>query len=110
MSKKQFSPSARHLLLGALLGVLAFKLFIRINNLFQVNRITNTTTTMVTKQQAIDVNDRVVLPTNVKQLHYDLQLKPDMEKFVFDGKVTVKYNTPILIVGFNFWKSPTLSV
>ena len=30
------------------------------------------------------------LPKNVTPLHYDLILKPNLETFVFDGKVTVK--------------------
>ncbi|KAJ1970963.1 hypothetical protein H4R35_005551, partial [Dimargaris xerosporica] len=34
--------------------------------------------------------DREVLPTNVKPLHYDLELTPDLEQFVFQGRVAVK--------------------
>ncbi|CAH1397947.1 unnamed protein product [Nezara viridula] len=30
------------------------------------------------------------LPKNVKPLHYDLQLKPNLETFVFEGKVGIK--------------------
>ncbi|KAF2480971.1 peptidase family M1-domain-containing protein [Neohortaea acidophila] len=32
---------------------------------------------------------RQVLPKNVKPLHYDLVLEPDLEKFTFDGQVTI---------------------
>ncbi|MCJ1400616.1 Aminopeptidase 2 mitochondrial [Xylographa trunciseda] len=32
---------------------------------------------------------REVLPTNVKPLHYDLTLEPDLEKFTFEGKVII---------------------
>ncbi|RKP39469.1 peptidase family M1-domain-containing protein [Dimargaris cristalligena] len=34
--------------------------------------------------------DREVLPTNVRPIHYDLQLTPDLDKLVFDGTVAVK--------------------
>lgn len=47
---------------------------------------------MVSKHShATDVNERIVLPKNVRPIHYDLELKPDMEKFAFDGKVSIKY-------------------
>lgn len=41
---------------------------------------------------------RDVLPTNVRPTHYDLTITPDMESFVFDGRVDVKYHqlTPSL--------------
>jgi hypothetical protein len=46
---------------------------------------------MVSKHShATDVNERIVLPKNVRPVHYDLEIKPDMEKFVFDGKVSIK--------------------
>ncbi|KAJ1977834.1 hypothetical protein H4R34_003429 [Dimargaris verticillata] len=35
-------------------------------------------------------NNREVLPTNVKPLHYALELTPDLEQLVFQGRVTVK--------------------
>lgn len=34
---------------------------------------------------------REVLPTNVKPLHYDLTLEPDLENFVFQGTVITEY-------------------
>ena len=33
---------------------------------------------------------REVLPTNVKPLHYDLTLEPDLEKFVYEGSVIIE--------------------
>lgn len=33
---------------------------------------------------------RQVLPTNVRPVHYDLSLKPDLTTFHFDGRVIVK--------------------
>jgi uncharacterized membrane protein len=35
-------------------------------------------------------NERQVLPNNVKPLHYDLELTPNLETFVYDGKVKIK--------------------
>lgn len=35
---------------------------------------------------------RDVLPTNVRPTHYDLTITPDMESFVFDGRVDIKYH------------------
>jgi aminopeptidase 2 len=35
--------------------------------------------------------NREVLPTNVKPLHYDLSLEPDLEKFTYTGTVVVEY-------------------
>ena len=32
---------------------------------------------------------RVVLPTNVKPIHYDVCLEPDFDKFTFEGKCTI---------------------
>lgn len=34
--------------------------------------------------------ERQVLPTNVKPVHYDLTLKPNLETFVFYGRVKVE--------------------
>lgn len=34
---------------------------------------------------------REVLPTNVKPLHYDLTLEPDLEHFTYTGKVIIEY-------------------
>ncbi len=34
---------------------------------------------------------REVLPTNVKPMHYDLTLEPDLEKFTFEGTVKIEY-------------------
>lgn len=34
--------------------------------------------------------DRDVLPTNVVPMKYDLIIKPDMENFTFEGKVTIE--------------------
>lgn len=33
---------------------------------------------------------REVLPKNVKPLHYHLRLEPDLEKFTFEGEVTIE--------------------
>jgi aminopeptidase 2 len=33
---------------------------------------------------------REVLPTNVKPLHYDLTLEPDLEKFTYEGVVVIE--------------------
>lgn len=42
--------------------------------------------------RSIDVkNARVLLPTNVKPLHYDLTLEPDFEKFTYEGTVVIEY-------------------
>lgn len=35
-------------------------------------------------------HERQVLPDNVKPLHYDLELTPDLETFVYTGRVKVK--------------------
>lgn len=35
-------------------------------------------------------HERQVLPSNVKPLHYDLELTPNLETFVYNGKVRVK--------------------
>lgn len=36
-------------------------------------------------------NARVLLPTNVKPVHYDLTLEPDFEKFTYEGTVVIEY-------------------
>lgn len=36
-------------------------------------------------------NARVLLPTNVKPLHYDLTLEPDFFKFTYEGIVVIEY-------------------
>lgn len=36
-------------------------------------------------------NARVLLPTNVKPLHYDLTLEPDFENFTYEGNVVIEY-------------------
>lgn len=36
-------------------------------------------------------NARVLLPTNVKPLHYDLTLEPDFDKFTYEGTVVIEY-------------------
>ncbi|CAH1397948.1 unnamed protein product [Nezara viridula] len=43
------------------------------------------------------------LPNNVKPLHYDLRLKPNLRTFVFDGKVEIKLqvNEPTCEIIFN---------
>lgn len=33
--------------------------------------------------------DRDVLPTNVVPVNYDLSIKPDMDNFTFEGKVSI---------------------
>lgn len=41
---------------------------------------------------SIDVkNARVLLPTNVKPVHYDLTLEPDFKKFTYEGTVVIEY-------------------
>lgn len=35
-------------------------------------------------------HERQVLPDNVKPLHYDLELTPDLETFVYTGRVKIK--------------------
>jgi len=35
--------------------------------------------------------ERVVLPTNVTPVHYNLKLFPNLETFVFTGEVAIKY-------------------
>ena len=35
--------------------------------------------------------DRDVLPTNVRPVNYDLVIKPDMDNFTFEGKVSIEY-------------------
>lgn len=41
---------------------------------------------------SIDVTrGRVLLPNNVKPLHYDLTLEPDFEKFTYEGTVVIEY-------------------
>ena len=44
-------------------------------------------------KQIIDNNKftGVRLPTGVKPTHYDISLKPNFEKFTFDGKVKIDY-------------------
>ena len=34
---------------------------------------------------------RVLLPNNVKPLHYDLSLEPDFENFTYEGTVVIEY-------------------
>ena len=34
---------------------------------------------------------REILPTNVKPVHYDLILEPNLEKFTFEGTVVIEY-------------------
>lgn len=36
-------------------------------------------------------NARVLLPTNVKPVHYDLTLEPDFERFTYEGTVVIEY-------------------
>ena len=36
-------------------------------------------------------NSREILPTNVKPIHYDLTLEPNLEKFTFEGTVIIEY-------------------
>lgn len=44
---------------------------------------------------SIDITKgREVLPTNVKPVHYDLTLEPDLEKFTFEGTVIIEYVIP----------------
>ena len=34
--------------------------------------------------------ERDILPTNVKPVHYDLSITPDMTNFVYDGLVSIQ--------------------
>lgn len=36
-------------------------------------------------------NSRVLLPTNVKPVHYDLTLEPDFDQFTYEGTVVIEY-------------------
>ncbi len=36
-------------------------------------------------------NARVLLPTNVKPIHYYLSLEPDFDKFTYEGTVVIEY-------------------
>jgi len=38
-------------------------------------------------------NSREILPANVKPVHYDLTLEPNLEKFIFEGTVIIEYVT-----------------
>lgn len=41
---------------------------------------------------SIDVTrGRVLLPNNVKPLHYDLTLEPDFKNFTYEGTVVIEY-------------------
>jgi aminopeptidase 2 len=41
---------------------------------------------------SIDVSKgREVLPKNVKPIHYDLTLEPNLETFEYEGKVVIEY-------------------
>lgn len=41
-------------------------------------------------KQNADTSERQILPTNVKPVHYDLCIQPDLEAFVFLGKLIVE--------------------
>jgi len=41
---------------------------------------------------SIDITQgREVLPTNVKPLHYDVVLEPNLEDFTFNGTVSIEW-------------------
>lgn len=40
--------------------------------------------------QQVDTSERQILPTNVKPVHYDLSLQPDLETFVFQGHAKIE--------------------
>lgn len=43
-------------------------------------------------QAAVDIaKGREVLPKNVKPVHYDLTLEPNLESFEYEGKVVIEY-------------------
>lgn len=46
--------------------------------------------TDISSSVAIRPEGRELLPTNVRPLHYNLTLEPDLEKFTFDGEVTIE--------------------
>lgn len=39
---------------------------------------------------------REVLPANVKPVHYNLTLEPDLEKFTYEGEVVIEYVKPAI--------------
>lgn len=39
--------------------------------------------------------DRDVLPANVKPIHYDLTITPNMDAFTFEGRVLIRYGSLI---------------
>jgi hypothetical protein len=41
-------------------------------------------------QKKMATTSRQVLPTNVRPVHYDLTLRPDLTTFKFDGRVIVE--------------------
>lgn len=48
-------------------------------------------------QSALDIaKGREVLPKNVKPVHYDLTLEPNLETFEYEGKVIIEYELPSL--------------
>jgi len=42
------------------------------------------------EQAARSFEDRDVLPANVRPIHYEFTITPDMNKFVFEGHVAIK--------------------
>lgn len=45
--------------------------------------------------RGIDVkNARVLIPTNVEPLHYDLTLELDFERFTYEGTAVIEYVQP----------------
>lgn len=89
-SKTSFRFNLRfHAGAGILLGILLLIIF----TFFKPPTFSfsfNTKIMGCSKQTCTDTNERIVLPSNVRPIHYDLELKPDMEKFVFDGIVSIR--------------------
>ncbi|KAI8089940.1 aminopeptidase [Halteromyces radiatus] len=53
--------------------------------------------------QHVDTSDRQILPTNVKPVHYDLSLQPNLETFVFKGQVKINLDViePTRVITLN---------
>lgn len=77
------------LLLAAVVGVLAALLKLVVNPWDGLRMTVSCAHKHSTPSDAFLARD--VLPSNVKPLHYDLTIIPDMSNFVFDGHATIKY-------------------
>ena len=46
-------------------------------------------------------SNRDILPANVKPTDYSISIKPDMEKFTFEGLVKIKYD--VFVIALLMW-------